>query len=61
MAAISPIEAARKPAHFFILAGRSNMEGAGQIEGDPKRNDGKGSLEFVVQDAGTAKHFAPKG
>ena len=26
----------------FILAGQSNMEGAGKIEGDPKRNGGKG-------------------
>jgi len=35
------------------------MEGAGQIKADPKRNEGKGSLEYVVKDAATAKRFAP--
>ena len=25
----------------FILAGQSNMEGAGKVEADPKRNGGK--------------------
>ena len=51
--------AAAKPVRVFILAGQSNMEGAGQIKADPKRNGGKGSLEFLVKDAATAKHFAP--
>jgi alpha-galactosidase len=51
--------AATKPVRVFILAGQSNMEGAGQIKADPKRNGGKGSLEFLVKDAATAKHFAP--
>ena len=48
-----------KPVRVFILAGQSNMEGAGQIKADPKRNGGQGSLEFLVKDAATAKHFAP--
>jgi opacity protein-like surface antigen len=48
-----------KPGKVFILTGQSNMEGAGQIKADPKRNGGKGSLEFLVKDAATAKHFAP--
>ena len=52
-------KAAAKPVRVFILAGQSNMEGAGQIKADPKRNGGKGSLEFLVKDAATAKHFAP--
>jgi hypothetical protein len=51
--------AAAKPVKVFILAGQSNMEGAGQIKADPKRDGGKGSLEFLVKDAATAKRFAP--
>jgi alpha-galactosidase len=43
----------------FILAGQSNMEGAGQIKADPNRNGGQGSLEFLVKNPVTAKHFAP--
>ena len=48
-----------KPVRVFILAGQSNMEGQGFIAADPKRNEGKGSLEFLVKDLATAKHFAP--
>ena len=48
-----------QPVNVFILAGQSNMEGAGQIAADPKRNGGKGSLEYLVKDAATAKQFAP--
>jgi len=51
--------AATKAVRVFILAGQSNMEGAGQVQADPKRNGGKGSLEFLVKDAATAKRFAP--
>lgn len=51
--------AATKPVRVFILAGQSNMEGAGQIKADSKRNGGLGSLEFLVKDAATAKRFAP--
>ncbi|MDH3584809.1 MAG: sialate O-acetylesterase [Phycisphaerae bacterium] len=43
----------------FILAGQSNMEGHGQIRAEPRRNGGRGSLEFLVKDAATAKRFAP--
>jgi Carbohydrate esterase, sialic acid-specific acetylesterase len=53
------VAAATKPVKVFILAGQSNMEGAGQIKADPKRNGGQGSLEFLVKDAATAKRFAP--
>ncbi len=41
----------------FILAGQSNMQGHGIIEADPRRNDGKGSLEWLVKNAKTAKKF----
>ncbi len=51
--------AAPKPVRVFILAGQSNMEGQGLIKADPRRNGGKGSLEFLVKDPATAKHFAP--
>ena len=53
-----PVEAATKPVRVFILAGQSNMEGHGIVAADPKRNGGKGSLEFVANDPATAKHFA---
>jgi Carbohydrate esterase, sialic acid-specific acetylesterase len=48
-----------KPVRVFILAGQSNMEGAGQIKADLNRNGGQGSLEFLVKDHATARHFAP--
>lgn len=51
-------EVARKPVKVFILAGQSNMEGHGFIAADPKRNGGKGSLEFLVKDPATSKRFA---
>ena len=52
------VAADTKPIRVFVLAGQSNMEGAGLIKADPKRNGGQGSLEFLVKDAATAKHFA---
>jgi alpha-galactosidase len=50
---------APKPVLVFILAGQSNMEGHGFVPADPKRNGGKGSLEFLTKHESTAKHFAP--
>ncbi len=49
---------AAPPVKVFILAGQSNMEGQGFIAADPKRNGGKGSLEFLAKDAATAPKFA---
>ncbi|HUT09803.1 MAG TPA: sialate O-acetylesterase [Thermoguttaceae bacterium] len=46
-----------KPVKVFILAGQSNMEGQGTIALDPKRNEGKGSLEYLVKDPATADRF----
>ena len=54
LAAVASAHAAPKPVTVFILAGQSNMEGAGQIKADPKRNGGQGSLEFLVKNAATA-------
>ena len=59
ISAIASAQDVAKPVRVFVLAGQSNMEGAGQIKADPKRNGGQGSLEFLVKDAATAKHFAP--
>lgn len=40
---------AGEPVKVFILAGQSNMEGAGRVEGDPNHNGGKGSLSFLAE------------
>ncbi|MCH2582906.1 MAG: sialate O-acetylesterase, partial [Planctomycetes bacterium] len=46
----------------FVLAGQSNMEGAGQIAINPRsKNGGKGSLEYLVKDPKTAKKYAHTG
>lgn len=53
-----------KPIKVFVLAGQSNMQGHGIVKADPKRNGGKGSLEFLAADATTAarfKHLRGKG
>jgi len=47
-----------KPVKVFILAGQSNMEGAGQIQANPQRNGGHGSLEYLVKAPATAAQFA---
>ena len=45
------------PVRVFILAGQSNMVGAGQVVANPNRNDGKGSLEWLSRDPSTAARF----
>jgi alpha-galactosidase len=45
------------PVRVFILAGQSNMEGAGAIRGNLQRNDGKGGLEYLVKDPATADRY----
>ena len=50
-------KAGKGPVKVFILAGQSNMEGAGAIKGN-KKTEGKGSLEYLVKDPATAKRFA---
>jgi hypothetical protein len=60
VAAVQPAgarQAGKSPVKVFILAGQSNMEGAGAIKGNQK-NGGKGSLEYLVKDPATAKQFA---
>lgn len=58
-----PLHAGEKPVKVFILAGQSNMVGTGFVKADPKRNGGKGSLEFLVKNPATAdryKHLVDK-
>ena len=44
-----PVQAKLK---VFVLAGQSNMEGAGQIQINPRaQNQGAGTLEFLVKNA----------
>ena len=53
-------KAGKGPLKVFILAGQSNMQGAGVIKMNPERNGGKGSLEYMVKDpkmAGRTKHL----
>ena len=33
----------------FILTGQSNMVGAGEVESNPSRNGGKGSLQWLTK------------
>jgi len=57
-------QAGKGPVKVFILAGQSNMEGQGAIQADPKKNEGKGSLEYLVKTPATAdrfKHLVDKG
>lgn len=54
---IAPLSAAEPPVKVFILAGQSNMAGTGFVKADPKRNGGKGSLEYLVKDPLTASRF----
>ena len=57
VALAGPAPAADKPVRVFVLAGQSNMEGHGFVPADPKRNDGKGSLEYVAKQPATADQF----
>ncbi|MEM9367092.1 MAG: sialate O-acetylesterase [Planctomycetota bacterium] len=42
----------------FVLLGQSNMQGHGFTMADPKRNGGKGSLEWLVHSSGAAESYA---
>ncbi len=50
-------QAGKSPVKVFILAGQSNMQGQGKIKLDVGRNEGKGSLEYLVKDPATAERF----
>jgi len=55
--AVRAEQAGKSPVKVFILAGQSNMEGQGKIKMDPKRNEGKGTLEYLVKNPATAKRY----
>lgn len=57
MATFQSAPAKSGPLKVFILAGQSNMEGHGRVAADPKVNDGKGSLEWLVKNPATASRF----
>jgi len=42
----------------FILAGQSNMVGAGEVESNPSRNDGKGSLQWLAKNPSTKDTYS---
>ncbi|MCA9193138.1 MAG: hypothetical protein KDB03_15290 [Planctomycetales bacterium] len=46
-----------KPVKVFLLAGQSNMEGAGVVPADETKNGGQGSLEYLARHSGV-KEFA---
>jgi len=50
-------QAGKTPVKVFILAGQSNMEGAGKIKMDPNRNEGKGTLEYMVKKSDKAARY----
>ncbi len=45
--------AASATVKVFILAGQSNMQGHGKVNAEPKANEGKGSLEWLVKNGTT--------
>ncbi|MGA0286516.1 MAG: sialate O-acetylesterase [Phycisphaerales bacterium] len=57
-AAVAAAHADDGPVKVFILAGQSNMVGAGQVAANPDRNGGKGSLEWLVEQAPDRAKYA---
>lgn len=51
---------AAEPVKVFILAGQSNMQGHGKIAAEPNANDGRGSLEWLVEQSEDAKYKSLK-
>lgn len=54
---LSLVATPAEPVKVFILAGQSNMVGHGFIAADPKRNGGKGSLEFMAREPSSDPMF----
>ena len=64
---LEPLEVARiqnsaalskRSLKVFILAGQSNMVGSGIVQADPDRNEGKGTLEYLVKNEASAAKYA---
>ena len=47
-----------EPVKVFLLAGQSNMVGSGQVNANPNRNEGRGSLEWLVESSPDRDRFA---
>ncbi|MAE46739.1 MAG: sialate O-acetylesterase [Planctomycetes bacterium] len=45
------------PLKVFILAGQSNMVGAGEVKANPDRNGGQGTLEHLVKSNSKSKKY----
>ncbi len=54
----APAGSSKKPVQVFILAGQSNMVGAGTIRANPERNEGKGSLEHLAKAKASRKRWS---
>ncbi len=54
---VAPVLAA-DPVKVFILAGQSNMVGAGQVKANPDRHGGQGSLEWLVESSPDKAKYA---
>lgn len=51
-------QAGKSPVKVFILAGQSNMEGHGITQIGARKNEGKGSLEYMVKNSATSERFS---
>jgi len=49
--------AGKSPIKVFLLAGQSNMEGHGIVRIDPRKNQGRGTLEYLVKNPSTAQRY----
>lgn len=49
---------AKRPLKVFVLAGQSNMQGSGIVQADPNRNEGKGTLQYLVEHEDSAAKYA---
>jgi hypothetical protein len=54
---LAPLASGAEPVKVFLLAGQSNMQGHGKIAADPKANEGRGSLVWLVKNPDTAARF----
>ena len=47
----------KSPLKVFVLAGQSNMQGAGAVTANPNRNGGRGSLQYLVNSSPEKERF----
>ena len=56
--AANAAQAGKSPVKVFILAGQSNMQGHGIVKVDSQKNEGRGTLEYLVKNPNTAQRYA---